>query len=123
MRKTNLINIKIDKNVDFTYIGRGTPFGNANTHLDGSMTREQACDAYEYDFNKEIKTNVIFKLQVLNLYGDNLGCSCVPFQRCHGQTIQNYLNNIVDFDTEFNKTLLLFKKIHPNTNLNSILKK
>lgn len=100
---TEVINIKRYKDNDFVYIGRGTPFGNANSHLEGSMTRDDACDAYEYDFNQKIKYDPVFKLQVLSLHGKKLGCSCKPVLRCHGDTIKNYLDNVNNIEEEKEK--------------------
>lgn len=102
--ETKLINIKKNKDqLIFVYIGRGTPFGNGYTHMSGEMTRDEACNAYDYDFNKRIKRDLVFKLKVLELYGKTLGCSCLPL-RCHGTTYINYLNSIDDIDFEIIKT-------------------
>jgi hypothetical protein len=43
------------------------------------LSREDAINAFEYDFNLAIKNDIIFKIQVLSLYGKILGCSCNPF--------------------------------------------
>lgn len=118
---TEVINIKRYKYNDFVYIGRGTPFGNANSHLEGGMTRDEACDAYEYDFNQKIKYDPIFKFQVLMLYGKKLGCSCKPFFRCHGDTIKNYLDNITNIEKEKEKNINLIKRMYPNLTIEDIL--
>lgn len=118
--KTEVINVKNYKGNDFVYIGRGTPFGNANSLTEDSKSRDSACDAYEYDFRQKIKYNPSFKLQVLSLYGKKLGCSCVPL-RCHGETIKQYLNQITDIDMEQNKTISLIKRMDASSNIEDIL--
>jgi hypothetical protein len=118
--KTEVINIKIYKGNDFVYIGRGTPFGNANSSRENSNSRDSACDGYEYDFRQKIKYDPSFKLQVLSLYGKKLGCSCVPL-RCHGETIKKYLDQIIDINIEKEKTISLIKKMNANSNIEDIL--
>jgi hypothetical protein len=89
---TTLINIKKTKGIKFVYIGRGTPFGNPYTNFSGELTRDEACDNYQYDFDKRIVSDESFRQKVLALYGKTLGCSCLP-KRCHGQTYINYLRD------------------------------
>jgi hypothetical protein len=75
---TTVINRKKFPKANYIYIGRGTPFGNSNSTMEG-LSREDAINAFEYDFNLAIKNDIIFKIQVLSLYGKILGCSCNPF--------------------------------------------
>lgn len=79
------------------YVGRGTPFGNLNAISEG-LTRDEACDAYEYDFHRDIKDpNSPLSIALDTLEAKllrnrvlNLVCHCAPL-RCHAQTIKNYL--------------------------------
>jgi hypothetical protein len=118
---TEVINVKNYKGTDFIYIGRGTPFGNANSHFSGELTRDESIEAYQYDFNQKIKSEPIFKLQVLSLYGKKLGCSCKPILSCHGDIIKNYLDNINDIEKEKEKVIYLIKKLYPNIIIEDIL--
>ena len=118
---TEVINIKKYKGSDFIYIGRGTPFGNANSHFSGDLTREESIEAYKYDFNQKIKCDVVFKLQVLSLYGKKLGCSCKPFLSCHGDIIKNFLDKIQNIDKEKEMVIYLIKRRYPNIIIKDVL--
>ncbi len=117
---TIVINRKRYKGNDYIYIGRGTPFGNPNSHLDGFSSREESISAYEYDFYNKIKRDIIFKIQVLSLYGKKLGCSCKP-QACHGDVIKKYLDEIDDIQFEKRRAYNLFLRLHPNEDIRKYL--
>jgi len=117
---TKVINRKTYKGNDYIYIGRGTPFGNPNSHLDGFKTREDSINAYQYDFDKKIKTDIIFKIQVLSLHGKILGCSCKP-QKCHGDVIKNYLDSIQNIKQAKRQAYNLYLKFYPDKNVKYFL--
>lgn len=119
---TTLINIKNknNKSKSFIYIGRGTVFGNANSHLEGGLSRKQACESYRYDFYKKIKYNYKFKFQVLFLHNKTIGCSCLPMM-CHGSIIKEYLDSIIDIDKEVEAVVKRLMLLYPNLNVNSLL--
>jgi hypothetical protein len=118
---TLVINRKTYQFHDFIYIGRGTPFGNSNSSFDGSLSRDESIAAYKYDFDKKIKRDIIFKIQILSLHDKVLGCSCKP-QNCHGDIIKNYLDSIENIQLEKQKAYNLFKRLHPNTDIRKYLK-
>jgi hypothetical protein len=102
--KTTLINRHKFNSFD-QYIGRGTIFGNPNSQIsnDYISSKEEAIEAYRYDFNKRIREDKNFKLAVLNLRGQVLACSCKP-SACHGDIIVEYLDGIKDINLEIIKT-------------------
>jgi hypothetical protein len=87
-RKTIVVNIKTYPKRDYIYIGRGSPFGN-NYKIGKDGTRDEVCEKHKRDFYKKLK-NERFRRQVLALKGEKLGCYCKP-ERCHGDTIVEYL--------------------------------
>jgi len=101
-KKSNTIVVnRHNTNVFDQYIGRGTIFGNANSTIqnDYVKTKEEAIEAYRYDFYEKIKRKPKFKLAVLMLYGKVIACSCHPAP-CHGDVIVEYLDSIKDIDWE-----------------------
>lgn len=83
------------------YIGRGSIFGNPYTHIKDKKTkaqfivnsRDEAIEKYEEYFYNKIKTDPLFKQEILKLKNKILGCFCKPAP-CHGDIIANYLNTV-----------------------------
>lgn len=89
--RTRLVNLHTTKEGDYIFIGRPSKWGNPFIKgRDG--TRQQVCDKYDNWFRDQIRTNSTFRKEIEELKGKVLACYCVP-QRCHGQTIINYLNS------------------------------
>ncbi|MEH0791621.1 DUF4326 domain-containing protein [Vibrio parahaemolyticus] len=94
---TRVVNIKrLPKGVsgeDFSYIGRGTPFGNPySVATEGS--KEVAISKFSYDFERGLLRRGDEKeLAITRLLGKFIACSCHPM-RCHGDVISGYLNSI-----------------------------
>jgi len=85
---TEVVNIKKYRGV-FTYIGRGSLFGNPfriGTH----GTRDEVIVKYKQWFYDKLE-DLVFKDRVLGLKGKVLGCFCKP-QKCHGDVIKEYLD-------------------------------
>ena len=120
LKQRSTIMIIIGKKWDHKaeYIGRGSPLGNP-FNMRNPSERDDVCEKYEKWFYTRIDErdpNVINELsRLINLarQGDLiLGCFCSP-KRCHGETIKNYMDNIMieaDFqrfvDNEIMKELL-----------------
>jgi hypothetical protein len=102
-----IVIVKINDYPTAQYIGRGSPLGNPYPIKPG-MSRNTVCDMYEKYFYENIKANCIFyqELKRLHEVGKKegilrLGCFCSP-NRCHGETIKNYLDtNKILFDELF----------------------
>lgn len=91
MARTRLINLHTSTIGDYIFIGRPSKWGNPFiVGRDG--TRDEVCDKYDQWFMEQIRSNPVFKKQVVdNLKGKILACYCKP-KRCHGDTILKYLN-------------------------------
>lgn len=78
---------------EFSYIGRGTPFGNPySVRTEGS--KEIAISKFSYDFERGLLRRGDEKeLAIVRLLGKFIACSCYPL-RCHGEVISLYLNSI-----------------------------
>ena len=80
------------------YCGRGTPLGNP-FRMTHEMTRDQACDKYQVWFDDQVERtdNAAFhdymaSIAMAAAVGDvHLMCWCAP-QRCHCETIKEYLD-------------------------------
>ena len=89
MQKTVVVNIRSTQGLPYTYIGRGSPFGNPYViGVDG--TREEVCAAFRGYFDYRIVHDEAWRELVEGLKGKTLGCHCAPLQ-CHGQTYVDYL--------------------------------
>ena len=95
--KTTVVNIHKTDQYD-VYIGRaghgqdgyyGNPFS--------QCSREKNIADFQSYFYKRLKTDIIYKQNVLSLKGKTLGCFCAP-KKCHGHIIADYLNGL-DFKT------------------------
>lgn len=73
------------------YIGRGSIFGNPYV-IGRDGTRDEVIDRYQEWFNFMIKDKR-FLSAILELKDCKLSCFCAP-QRCHGDVIAEYLNNL-----------------------------
>jgi len=89
--------VKINECPTAQYIGRGSPLGNPFPIKPG-MSRDTVCDLYENYFYENVEANHVFYLELKRLHEIGkiagilkLGCFCVP-NRCHGETIKNYLD-------------------------------
>ena len=98
--------VRYHSNPDSEYIGRGSILGNPFP-ITPTQSRDVVCDRYEKDFYRRLMTDdgkygshyecsdFINELRRLFKKGKEqgylkLGCFCSP-QRCHGDTIANYL--------------------------------
>lgn len=87
---TQIVNVSIYKG-DYTYIGRGSDFGNPfKIGKDG--TREEVIKKFRQYFYKRIFTDPKFAEKVETLRGCVLGCFCEPLD-CHSDVIKEYLDN------------------------------
>ena len=96
----------------YTYIGRGSPFGNPFSHMENTTakykvaTREEAVLKYKDYFYDRINKDLVFKAQVESLRGGIVGCFCRPIDgfkgrlMCHGQIIAGYLDDIKPEEVE-----------------------
>lgn len=83
------------------YIGRGSPLGNPFIMTNKSLEeRNRVCDLYEQWFYEQLEKENLFliteleKIYQLSKQGDViLGCYCSP-ERCHGDTIKNFLDSL-----------------------------
>lgn len=81
------------------YCGRGSLFGNPYTHIKDRETkaefivetREESLDKFREYFYKRIVTDKDFKKAVKQLRNETLVCYCVPAEKCHCETITNWL--------------------------------
>lgn len=85
------------------YIGRGSLLGNPYSIHTGEFTSEDSMRMYEYDFFRKLNSDKEFKLYILNLEGNSLGCFCKKHSSdsqffpldttiCHGEIIANFIN-------------------------------
>lgn len=74
------------------YIGRPSIFGNPYA-IGKDGTRDEVIEKYFHYFNNRIINDPIFLEEVLKLKDKILGCFCSP-QKCHGDIIVNFLNNL-----------------------------
>lgn len=98
---TNVVNLRYSP-YD-TYIGRagkGESGYYGNPHVIGLCKicnrihdREDSIKEYKTYFYKRLEEDVMFKVNVMLLKGQTLGCFCKPLS-CHGDIIIEYLNNI-----------------------------
>lgn len=104
--------VKYKSNPDSEYVGRGSILGNPYK-ITPTQTRDMVCDLYEKYFYNRLLTDdgnygshyhcseFINELRRLYKKGKEqgylkLGCFCAP-QRCHAETIANYLRQNQDF--------------------------
>ena len=103
--KTTVVNIRRDTDWD-VYIGRpgkgGTGcFGNPisfheecpvckEIHVDDEEGRLGLLACYKSWFWKEINSNPVFRIKVMELKGKKLGCFCKP-RPCHGDIIVEWI--------------------------------
>jgi len=88
--KTTVINLRGEDPNSYTYIGRGSKWGNPYTHLKGKtkaqfqvIDREESIEKYEEWIRQQ--PNLINDLHELK--GKRLGCYCVPYYHCHGEVL------------------------------------
>lgn len=85
------------------YIGRGSPFGNPYSHMEGTKaqhkvaTREEAIEKYREWFerarlNEPVLAAMLHEMCRTHLDGHdiNLVCYCAP-KPCHGDVIKEYI--------------------------------
>ncbi|HAS6218541.1 DUF4326 domain-containing protein [Vibrio vulnificus] len=94
---TRVINIKTDPNfkgqIDtptYSYIGRGSYWGNPYSMHEENQSREEVIRKFKYDFDFE-KFPYKDKAEVYKLAGKRLGCFCKP-EACHGDVLADFLN-------------------------------
>lgn len=89
-------------------ICRPSPLGNPFLLKDNNNKTERdiVCDQYEKYFNEQLinsktkdtpflrELRRIFKLSLTHDIA--LGCFCYPYKRCHGETILNFLNKMLE---------------------------
>ena len=89
--QTKVVNIKTYKG-EYTYIGRGSPFGNPfRIGKDGD--RDEVINKHRDYFFERIESDFLFRDKVMELQGKTLGCYCAPLA-CHGDTIKAFLDKI-----------------------------
>jgi hypothetical protein len=86
---TEVINIHKYKGKDYTYIGRGSPFGNP-FKIGEDGTREEVIEKFKAYFKERLE-DPLYKVLVLQLRGNKLGCFCKP-KACHGDIIKEWLD-------------------------------
>lgn len=95
--------VKIAQYPDAEYIGRPSPLGNPFV-IGQHGSRGEVCDAYDEWFRSQVQSgNPVIKDELIRLYRLMqsrsqlyLGCYCGPSQRCHGDTIIQFLNSNSD---------------------------
>ncbi|EPM4295009.1 DUF4326 domain-containing protein [Vibrio parahaemolyticus] len=94
---TRVVNIKTDKEFNgqvdtpnYSYIGRGSYWGNPYSMHEENHSREEVIRKFKYDFDFEKFPNKD-KKEVFKLAGKRLGCFCKP-EACHGDVLADYLN-------------------------------
>lgn len=87
--QTKVVNIRKHKG-KYTYIGRGSPFGNP-FKIDKDRDRDQVINKHRDYFFKRIESDPDFRKAVMGLQGKTLGCYCAPLP-CHGKTIKAFLD-------------------------------
>lgn len=79
---------------DAVYIGRGSPWGNPFSHMEGTTafykvnTREEAIEAYKHWFLRQ--TDLFLRLKELR--GKTLVCYCSP-KSCHGDILIYFIES------------------------------
>jgi len=92
IKQTTVVNKRKEPDGSYTYIGRGSPFGNPfSIGQDGN--RDQVIEKYKIYFYDKIDNDPVFADQVLRLTGERLGCFCAP-HACHGDIIKEYLDSL-----------------------------
>lgn len=86
--RTEVINTYKTKDLNYIYIGRGSPFGNPFV-IGKDGTREEVIEKYRSYFKGRLE-DPIFRSMVMRLKGKKLGCFCKP-QHCHGTVILEWL--------------------------------
>lgn len=92
---TTVVNLRQHRNwkaEGIVLIDRRTMFGNPfriGIHGD----RDEVIDRYRKWFYGCMEVDSVFRLKVLALKEEVLGCWCVP-KKCHGQIIADYLNGL-----------------------------
>lgn len=92
--RTRVVNIKRGEEYD-VYIGRAGHgldgyYGNPYRLQEGE-SRGATIQRYKAYFLERIEKDTEFRRRVLELKGKRLGCFCVPFNRCHGEVIVEWL--------------------------------
>lgn len=94
---TRVVNIKTDPNFNgqidtptYSYIGRGSYWGNPYSMHEENQSREEVIRKFKYDFDFE-KFPYKDKAEVYKLAGKRLGCFCKP-EACHGDVLADFLN-------------------------------
>ncbi len=100
MPKTEVVNIR-DHKYD-VYIGRDEnddPGEFGNPFIIGEHgTRDTVLEMYRIYFIGRMKADSLFRRKIRELKGKKLGCYCKP-EKCHGDVIAAYLNNLPDDET------------------------
>ncbi|MFA7101502.1 MAG: DUF4326 domain-containing protein [Bacilli bacterium] len=86
---TTVVNIYKTKDLNYVYIGRGSPFGNPFV-IGKDGIREEVIEKYRSYFRGKLE-DPAFKAMVLRLRGKRLGCFCKP-KACHGDIIKEWLD-------------------------------
>ncbi len=86
---TTVVNIYKTKDLNYIYIGRGSPFGNPFV-IGKDGTREEVIEKYRSYFKGKLE-DPTFRTMVLRLRGKRLGCFCKP-KACHGDIIKEWLD-------------------------------
>lgn len=76
------------------YVGRGSPWGNPHTSLDGSCDVIESIRRFECDYNSKSLHKAI-GLSPYELLGCDLGCFCHP-KPCHAWVVANDVNKYDD---------------------------
>ena len=87
---TKVINIRTYQG-EYTYIGRGSPFGNPYK-IGKGQNRDDVLIGFSIYFEKRLDCDPSFKEAVEGLKGKTLGCYCAPLP-CHGDIIADWLDN------------------------------
>ena len=83
-----LINLR-----DTVKIDRTTVFGNP-FKIGKDCSRDESIEKYRTYFYERIRADINFKMRVESLKGKKVfACWCAP-ERCHGEVIEEYLNNL-----------------------------
>lgn len=88
--KTEVVNVKTYKG-EYTYIGRGSPFGNPFI-MGKDGDRDEVINKHRDYFFRRIESDPDFRVAVMGLQGKTLGCYCAP-KICHGNTIKAFLDS------------------------------
>jgi len=92
------------KREQFTkYIGRPSILGNPYSHKAGTLAQyktasvEEACSSYESYARERIKSDPLFRSEILACYGETLGCWCKVrgHEPCHGDVIVKLISELI----------------------------